>query len=365
MAKSKKAQSQSPVAEANGFPVPFTLEAFRNDVLEVFLLYVRTIAWMTDEDTAVAILGRPPNVSGVLRFESAYDVGLDYDHIRHTRFATAMERLYEYGCYGRIDVSAEEMAYESIYMWVADIVADARNGNVSAQWDSYGVTTDASASRCCHIAELANARVCLEGNEMFSHFYTGPATNDAVDGEAGKLTIRQMALLAGMEEMSIRAAANPKRANALQTYSDNGRTRVTCDVAKAWLQAKGRYVPITRHSSSAEIDLAKRHFTNTDDLMQALSARYLQIGKREGYEQINTKLEEAGLITIGFGFQIPNKNLFTDETAMRRFAELMELPGDLFFLRVREAVALEQLARVEAELRQIARSESTFVSASK
>lgn len=362
MAKTKKTASVSD-DQTGSLPVPLTLDAFRKEVVEVFFHYVRTIGWMTDEKTAWAITGvtAPPEAHTFFSPEyTAADLGLTFDHIRQTPFASTLERLYEYAYFGRVDASAEAMEYESIHTWMAAIVCDANNSLVAQEWDGYGLNILASTHNCNTVIELANARNVLEGGESFFISFGTPQARD--EYSFNSLTIRQMALLSGMEEMSIRAAANPKRANPLKTHSEDGGTRVAVDVAKAWLQTKGRYVQIQSYRSAGEVDLAKRGFIDTWQIFDVLDARYQMIVGHDGLDAVKARLEGLG-VSIGKGLKGTHMDLeeeaFSNESFMRSLAEILELPIDLFVLRCKEVLAKRQLARVERELRELADSRTT------
>jgi hypothetical protein len=201
---------------------------------------------------------------------------------------------------------------------------------------------------------LANARNVLEGGESFFISFGTPQARD--EYSFNSLTIRQMALLSGMEEMSIRAAANPKRANPLKTHSEDGGTRVAIDVAKVWLQAKGRYVPIQRYRSAGEVDLVKRGFIDTWQIFEVLDARHQMRVDHDGLEAVKANLEKLG-VSVGNGLNgtyMELEEAISNESFMRPLAEFLELPVDLFVLRCKEVLAKQQLAKVERELRELA-----------
>lgn len=197
----------------------------------------------------------------------------------------------------------------------------------------------------------------LEGGESFFNGFRSGSVKDK-DNAVGddSLTVRQMALLSGMEEMSIRAAANRKRgAKALQTHIDDGGTRIAFDVAKTWLQSKERYVTITRYWSAGEVDLAKRRFTSPAALIDALNARREMIAARDGAEILGNRLARLGIpVEQGvdrnfWNIDEPNSH---DESLMRNLAELLDLHADLLVLRIRETLAIQQLSQIERQLRE-------------
>lgn len=337
--------------DSSKFPVPFSLEDFRKDIANVFLHHVRAYAWMVGPEAGIRAI---PGMEESEPFDLFYNgdaqaIGLTYEQLSHTPLAKSLEFLYRYAYFGELDANAETMEDGSIHTFITALVSDAANGGFAQTMDEE--TSDgtmASAERCLSVCELANARCTLEAGESFYGKFDGKGKTDSVGFEC--LTVRQMALLAGMEEMSIRAAANKtqKRANPLETYSADGGTRIALDVAKAWLQSKGRYVPITRIWSAAEFDLAKAQFRDVYEFGRALRARLEVVRKRIGEDQVDAALAHLGLPSIG---DFLHKQIDDQELA-GKVAELLELPAPLFILRCREVAAREALRRAEYDLRE-------------
>ena len=352
MAKASPSQKDK---SSGSFPVPFSIKEFREDITNVFLHYVRDICWMTDEETAWAITKVAKPESNLCNPDcTAEDLGLAYDDIRHTEFAKALERLYDYAYFGKLDSSAEVLEDESIHTWITALVCDAAESSVAMEWAAYGLDVVPSAKRCAVVAEVANARVTLEGNEPFYTRFQGWTTEGYLVSDF--LTVRQFALLAGMEEMSVRAAANPSRPNPIKTVKTDQGTRIEIAVAKDWLQAKGRYIPVTKFWSEGTIDLAKQRFTNLPEFDAALCRQYrIQAGKL-GQTEIDSALKACG-ISVGQGIGFPVLNLseadYSSETTLGALAKILELPGHLLFLRTQEVLAYEKLRGIEQELREV------------
>lgn len=346
--------------KACSFPVPFTLDKFRKDIVEVFFFYVRTIAWITDAETAWKIAGKDPGKDLLSIYDpvlTAADLDVTYEQIQATPFARALEHLYNFAYFGRCDASAEKMLYESYYMWIADLVSDAAFGYVSVERDSYGSPIQDSANRCVQVAETANARNVLEGGEAFSYFSIGKDRDDYVSIGDGVLTVRQMALLAGMEEMSIRSAAGPKRVNRLITHNDEGKTRIRIDVAKEWLMSKGKYIPITYYYSASDVDLTERKFACYHELWLSLNARFMVISNRYGMDSVREKLSAIGVeVTFNHGAECLGELDHENDELIAALAQVLELPSDMLVLRCKEMVAIQQLAEIEACVRRAAQA---------
>ena len=260
MAKPSKVQPAGNNESKGAFEIPFPLESFQSNILEVFFFYMRTIGWLAGADVAWRIAGKvkAPDADPNKMFDpdsTAASLGLTYNDIHRTPYARSLERLYQYAYFGRLDASAGAIEFDSEYTWIAAIVNDAARSEMSNLWALHGKAIGKSASNCLEVVELANARTILEGDKAFKLLEGGSSNKDDLIG-VSKLTIRQMALLSGMKEMSIRAAANPERPNALKTIVSGAKnTFVVPAVAKAWLQSKGLYVRIDREWSEGEFDL--------------------------------------------------------------------------------------------------------------
>jgi hypothetical protein len=91
----------------------------------------------------------------------------------------------------------------------------------------------------------AVARHVLEGGERF----TGFSEDDAGGSD---LSFFEMALLADMDERSVRNAANPKLPNPLATVVHGKRTYVEREEAKRWLVERKGFVPTQTGAIAAQ-----------------------------------------------------------------------------------------------------------------
>lgn len=339
------------IRSAATLPAPFTKEDFQADVLETFLHHVRLIGRLAGDKSAWQVISGQPLQSDHELFypdNTAADLGLKYRDIQNTPFAQVMDRLFDFAYLGRRDANAEAMNDDSDYSWIAAILTDARNGAFVAEWDAYGPNIRSRISNCHRTAETADARAMLEYGEGFWRF-----EHEFRDG----LSVRQLALLSGLEEMSIRAAANPRRPNPLKTFNADGATRIALDVAKEWLISKGRYVPVTTHWSDSEVDLTTRRFNDETDLFHMIDARREAIGSRIGAENMDKRLSDLGIrleknFNGGQSIDLSGQHLM-DGSLMLSLAVALELPPDLFVLRTQEMLANQKLKQIERQLREV------------
>lgn len=345
--------SSAAAGEATNFPVPMSIEELQQHLVRMFLLKMRTIALMTSTERAWSITGKPlPEIDDpdflLDRIHAESDSGFTYEDIRDTQFATCMETIYQYAYFGVIDDTVRDnadcMEYGSFFTHLAGIVYDMANSHEIAYRDETENSLDReSAVKCYHFIEAANARCILENQRNFLHYDSSPEEDPPSESRAA-LSVPQMALLAGMGEMTIRAAANPKRANPLKTYSDNGRTRIAVADAKAWLQSKGRYIPITRRSDDDIVRLMKRKFASFEDFSNFFQKRIAVLADIPDTAQEILMFDRAHL---------------SNPDVVQQLAEMLKLPYELFSLRIMELITKANLAEIERKLKTVALSHNT------
>jgi hypothetical protein len=345
-----------------GLPIPFSREQLREDILRLYLLQARTTALVVPADVPWPLVGpqRMEQPGGLWNIDlTPQDLGLTYETIRETQLARALEQQYDFGFLGLRSSGNEPMEYESSHMWIAAYLMDLKGSQLVSEWDSYGVDLEDSVARCLHTCELANARLTLEGEESFSYFAT-------LDGQAKKsrkgnsetatsldgLTIRQMALLAGMEEMTIRTAASRQGPNMLATFKDDQRrTLVKPEEARKWLIAKGRYVAITNQSDV--VDLTKLRFGSTREFTEFVHKRMHQLAGtgRSPIDIADVIRQRASSRGHHMTDQLLQPMLM-DAGFMEEIGQLLELPPELLALRARQSALQEEVGDLEQRIRQ-------------
>ena len=117
-----------------------------------------------------------------------------------------------------------------------------------------------------HAVSMANARWALDEGSGMDMNEAGEWTR------LGVLTLSDVALLANMDEKSVRNAANPKHKNHLKTFNHGSRTYIDVEDAKAWLQQRRGFRPTVIVDSAAERDLTRIGFFSQQDFGSYLIA---------------------------------------------------------------------------------------------
>ncbi len=337
---------------------PWSKDDLRQAVVDLFLLHLRTASLWTGPGHRLQTEGLAVEEHELWNPELSVDtLGLAYRQVAGSTFARVMEYQYDYAFQGIEGMDYEPMDMGTTHTWISAYLSDLDNGFVLHEWESFGVEVDhrAALRRCLEVAELANARRTLETGEPF--FYFDGAQARGGKGEAatavGGLTVRQVALLAGMEEMTIRAAISRKSAGALVPHKEDGRTLFKPEVVKQWLQAKGRYLPITQGRPEHEINLAQVELKNLLALQRAVSLRVDQLdesaraGTRPIYRAVEALVPGAGQL----GSPALTPAVLRDTARMTQLAELLQLPPALFALRAQQAALNEERQATERQLK--------------
>ena len=362
-------------AEAvTSFPVVFTREEFKKAVVEGMLVlacktnFTFSVNGSSNESSerVWSLLSPRPYDS-----ETFTDLGVKPEHMELTfadverlSIVETLIQLYDYGIHGIHDTAAGRIDYCDGYEnQVARIFYDLHHSTFLQEWGNDGRSSCAIAvEKCLYVCEIANARLMLEGSD--EGFFLD-------DRDVGFLSIRQMALLSGMTEASIRTLASRGRksqqgssiesASQLITTNDGKNTSIAIADAKTWLKAKGRYVPTSRKMTTGSGDLTSRKFASIRELTDAIEERKEFLIEKHGNEVMTERIASSGvehsfievIPGIGIGRNAIKQDQLLDHDLMLRFAEILELPAEIFALRVAETVMQEKLQAIEKKLKQV------------
>jgi hypothetical protein len=92
--------------------------------------------------------------------------------------------------------------------------------------------------------QTAVARMVLDGGERYTDFAV--SEHGLGNGDWGYLTLSEVALLANMDERSVRNAANPKLPDPLKTEAMGKRSLVKPEEARRWLAGRKGFIPTSK-----------------------------------------------------------------------------------------------------------------------
>jgi hypothetical protein len=335
------------------FPLPFTREQLRLDIQNIVLLEMRKMRHMSAEDAVLPLLDPVRSFDFWDAGCTPNEVGITYEQASKFAIAPVCEDYFDYGFYAVTGTRTEVMNWDTIHTWIAAYLVDLSKSNYVAEWDpgEGQAGLQDGINRCLYLCELANARRILECAGDFYHF-SGVGKDD--DGRGGDLSIRQLAMLSGMEEMSLRSYISRKTVPVLQIGKDDRRTYIETEVAKQWLIAKGRYLPVQEGRRSAELDLSITSFDSFGDFTSMLRDRFAFVGDKSIDRAALTDAMTVLLKTIGiddlYGL---NYGHISDDGLMEQLATLLELPANLLMYRAKEAGLKSVIFSCQSQLKQL------------
>jgi hypothetical protein len=256
----------------------------------------------------------------------------DYLDINRFKLFKTMDAMFDYAIEARCDINLRwESEGNDAYLFLRAV----------SQFNHFDAVHEIAVPRALHVAKLANARFRLDDQE--DEVVSIPMT----DGEvySGLLSLSEVALLAGMDEKSVRNAANPNNANRLLTFNNGCGTYVNTADARVWLAGRRGFKPTHYVDTSVDRDLVRTGFKSTADL-----GRYLQGQREKAQLTLAEAIAAAGLrpeLQADLHDLEKNAGLYFDEEFFLRLGRVYKLDIDAF---VQAAYGLyEQHKRAEFE----------------
>lgn len=301
---------------------PFSLEEMRTELRQVLWNFAGSIGDIYGYQRAKALLLSPGFTE-----EDLSKLEPDFIELDSYTIAGYMATLYEYAINGIRTVSDMTDDYE--------FSRDFFDGLESFDlfW-VYVKDSDVSIKKCVQVVEMANARLCLDDG--------GFATSTEGGFLANHLSLSQVALLAGLDERTVRNATTPKAKDRLVTVNFGGRTFVDNKIAIEWLKRRG--FKDTVFATDARRRDPKDGFYSEADL-GAFVAEYrgnLGVGKDELARQAN--VDNSWLDHLEAG------NLVFDKQACVSLAQALGLDPKNFTLAAFQIHQDVEAARIKAEL---------------
>lgn len=301
---------------------PFSLEEMRAELRQVLWSFANSIGRVYGNQRAKAIL-LPPGFSN----EELKNLEFDSFDLNGFPITGFLEVLYEYAINGIQTITDLTDDYEESRDFFRGLEGfDLLWENVEGE--------DVSIKKCMQVVEMANARLCLDDG--------GFAWSTEGGVLANHLSLAQVALLAGLDERTVRNATTPKAKDRLATVNFGGRTFVDNEVAIEWLKRRGFKETVVATQGSRRDP--KDGFQSAADLgaFVAESRGTLGIGQDELARQ--AAVEEAWLAKLEAG------EMEFDKQGCMSLAHALNLDPKDFTLAVFRVHQEQESARIKSEL---------------
>lgn len=200
------------------------------------------------------------------------------------------------------------------------------------------------------VLELGVARAVVNGDCEEIIPIRPPEREEPDTRFGGFLPLRQVALLAGVDEKTVRnASANPKA--PLKSKSIGGRAYFAVDDVREWLDKRGQLLPTVMVKPSATRDLKAQPFTSAEDLALFLEDRRATVGMAWDATDASGQRRIPELALAWTASTQPMASPSFDLEAALALADALQLPAGDFVPAVLELFQKIEQERVRAELR--------------
>lgn len=159
--------------------------------------------------------------------------------IEHSPVCEAVSEMYDYGIDG---IPTADLGPGGKINGIHAHVEAFFHGLDTPNMKAYLEASQNALPRLAMLAvQSAVARMVLDGGDRYSNF--GEVEHGVLDNGYGYLTLAEIALLANMDERSVRNAANPKLPDPLKPEQVGRRSLVTPEEARRWLAGRKGFVP--------------------------------------------------------------------------------------------------------------------------
>lgn len=243
-----------------------------------------------------------------------------------------MSLLYDYAVEGRLDKrlsDAWEVIYEDFESFFRGLE---RFPLIDMNAQSFPIDS------CLALFDLVHARKMLD--------YGGAVFGNEAGVSLGHMQLKEVALLAGIDEKTARNLANPKATNRLVTTNWEGRALVEISFARKWLAKRG-FEETVEFDSTLDRDLSKQGFWS----MQALADFVRGHRERLGLT-VEAVAEHANLGADGVSWirALEAGNSAFDRHRFVELARALNIPPGPFALAVLKQIQSADLERLKSEL---------------
>ena len=323
----------------------FTKAEMVDELKEIVFQYARGVSFaLAEEDGYRLLFGKnPDNKNDIRHFmnpavtAATYDQSFSIDHYQATR---SVKQFYDYGLLGIRNISPESISSATEWTLAYGLVYDAANSFLISDVCNGEYVT---ATKCQYAANAFFARLILDGNDR-----------ENLPGNSGPddmLTIAEVAILADLDERTVRNATSKNATNRLETKVVESSIYIPRESARAWLQNKRGFIP-TRIGDELPSEAALSHaFTSTTEAGQYIrqNRERLKLSHRDLIAAIKNNLTEHDLV------QLESGHFGIDEKSLISIGNVFGINGRLFSLRIAEAKKKQELQDLQLK---IAKSES-------
>lgn len=284
-----------------------------------------------DSDNALALFNKQTGRM-VTRFAGDAEeraAELDISHLDITRY---MEMLYDYAVDGRLDKELKDCRIIDDEDIAAFFQGIEHFPLVTNNADNFPIESP------LHVFELGRARSVLD--------FGGWVVSDDGDVAPNYMQLRDVALLAGIDEKTARNLATPKAKNRLVTTNWKGRALVEIAFAREWLQRRG-FKETVEFESALDRDLSKAGFWSLEALGDFVRGHRERLGLSEQELVDQASLGDDGIEWLQ---ALESGEASFHKSKLIALAQAFGLEARSFVMAALKAIQTAELGRIDDEL---------------
>jgi hypothetical protein len=306
----------------------FTKAEMMDEFKEIVYQYARGACFCLDEEAGYRMLfGRSPgNTNDLFHFMSPDVDSRTYDEpfsINHFQVTKSIEQFYDYGLLGIRNMPQVESGGANDWTFAYGLIWDTSRSVLISE-SCNGESVD--ARKCLYAAKAFFARLILDGSER-----TYIDSDESVPSDM--LSISEVAILAGLDERTVRNATSKSAANRIETAIVDSNIFIPREAALAWLITKRGFTPTRIGEELPAQAVLNDSFSGTQeagDYVRKVRER-LNLSPKALLERANVTMDAASLN------QIEEGDFPSDERSLTAIGNALGLNGVLFALRLIEA----------------------------
>jgi hypothetical protein len=308
------------------------------ELKEIIYQYARGTSFvLTPEDGYRLLFGKnPSNQEDVVHFTNSMVDSLTYDEpfsIDRYQATGTIEQFYDYGLLGIRNFNLAYVSDSAEWTFAYGLIVDtARSVLLSEILNGDNVTN----TKCFYAAKAFFARLILDGRERI---YL--PDNDA---PADMLTIAEVAILADLDERTVRNATSKNASTRLETSIVESNIYIPRESARAWLQNKRGYIQTRIGEELPSQVVLNDAFISTEE-----AGQFIRINRERLNLDHKTLSSQAGLTKKQLE-EIESGKIPNNEESLTAVGNALGLNGTLFALRLIEAVRKKEMQDLQRRI---------------
>lgn len=313
-------------------PLAITKEKLLQDLQVVLFTVIHQFDRVYGGANSLALVNRQTGKE-VLRFDGSDTNDARLPIIEDMEITAHLLRIYDYAVEGLLDKQQAEdfiTVFEDVIGFIEGLEHFPLIENNAEHFPLNTITAILKIFYARHALDFHGYVMGDDGSTTFSY-----------------IQLKDVAVLAGIDEKTARNLAGPKAKNRLLTENWNGRTLVEKSFARQWLVQRG-FKDTVEVDSSLDRDLEKRGFWSLKDLGDYVRGHRERLGA--SLDELTKKTKDYGMIDTEWLQELESGQTTFHKDKLSALAKALCISERSFVLSVLKVTQVVQIQEVTAQL---------------